>query len=90
MGAVTPSGKLLARTWRATSSRLPRAGIELGSGAGAVTEALVERGIEPSRLAGRVNPSFCRLLRRRYPAADCRSKATPIVSTADCSAVLLK
>ena len=44
--------------------------IELGSGTGAVTKALVARGIEPSRLVlVEFNPSFCRLLRTRYPEA---------------------
>jgi phosphatidylethanolamine/phosphatidyl-N-methylethanolamine N-methyltransferase len=44
--------------------------IELGPGTGAVTEALVEHGIEPSRLVlVEFNPVFCRLLRSRYPQA---------------------
>jgi phosphatidylethanolamine/phosphatidyl-N-methylethanolamine N-methyltransferase len=44
--------------------------IELGPGTGAVTKALVERGIAPSRLVlVEFNPSFCRLLRTRYPEA---------------------
>jgi phosphatidylethanolamine/phosphatidyl-N-methylethanolamine N-methyltransferase len=71
MGAVTPSGKMLARTMaRYVDPEIPGPVIELGSGTGAVTEALVARGIEPSRLVlVEFNPSFCRLLRRRYPAA---------------------
>jgi phosphatidylethanolamine/phosphatidyl-N-methylethanolamine N-methyltransferase len=44
--------------------------IELGSGTGAVTQALVAQGIDPSRLVlVEFNPSFCRLLRTRYPEA---------------------
>jgi phosphatidylethanolamine/phosphatidyl-N-methylethanolamine N-methyltransferase len=44
--------------------------IELGPGTGAVTEALVEQGIDPSRLVlVEFNPDFCRLLRSRYPEA---------------------
>ena len=44
--------------------------IELGPGTGPVTEALVERGIDPARLIlVEFNPDFCRLLRTRYPAA---------------------
>ena len=44
--------------------------IELGPGTGAVTKALVERGIDPSRLVlVEFNPTFCRLLRTRYPDA---------------------
>jgi len=70
-GAVMPSGKPLARAMAqcvdpASSGPI----VELGSGTGAVTAALVEQGIEPSRLVlVEFNPSFCRLLRQRYPEA---------------------
>jgi phosphatidylethanolamine/phosphatidyl-N-methylethanolamine N-methyltransferase len=44
--------------------------IELGPGTGPVTEALVQQGIDPARLVlVEFNPSFCRLLRTRYPNA---------------------
>jgi phosphatidylethanolamine/phosphatidyl-N-methylethanolamine N-methyltransferase len=44
--------------------------IELGAGTGPVTQALVDHGVEPSRLVlVEFNPSFCRLLRTRYPDA---------------------
>ena len=44
--------------------------IELGPGTGPVTEALVEHGVDPARLIlVEFNPDFCRLLRKRYPAA---------------------
>ena len=44
--------------------------IELGPGTGAVTAALVDHGIEPSRMMlVEFNPTFCRLLRTRYPEA---------------------
>ena len=50
-GAVMPSGKMLARTMaRYVDPLVPGPVIELGPGTGAVTEALVEHGIEPSRL----------------------------------------
>jgi phosphatidylethanolamine/phosphatidyl-N-methylethanolamine N-methyltransferase len=68
-GAVMPSGKPLARTMAqcvdpASSGPI----IELGPGTGAVTAALVEQGIEPSRMVlVEFNPSFCRLLQHRYP-----------------------
>src|SRR5580658_7953803 len=71
IGAVTPSGKLLARTMAAyvdPDSNGPVA--ELGPGTGPVTEALVEAGVSPSRLVlVEFNPSFCRILRSRYPDA---------------------
>ena len=70
-GAVMPSGKALARTMaRYVDPLIPGPVIELGPGTGAVTEALVEQGIEPSRLVlVEFNPVFCRLLRSRYPQA---------------------
>ncbi len=68
MGAVTPSGKALARTMASyVDPESSGPVIELGPGTGAVTKALVERGIEPARLIlVEFNPSFCRLLRTRY------------------------
>jgi phosphatidylethanolamine/phosphatidyl-N-methylethanolamine N-methyltransferase len=70
-GAVMPSGKALARTMaRYVDPEIAGPVIELGPGTGAVTEALVEHGIEPSRLVlVEFNPVFCRLLRSRYPEA---------------------
>jgi phosphatidylethanolamine/phosphatidyl-N-methylethanolamine N-methyltransferase len=70
-GAVMPSGKLLARTMaRLVDPDAPGPVIELGPGTGPVTEALVERGVDPSRLVlVEFNPMFCRLLRSRYPDA---------------------
>jgi phosphatidylethanolamine/phosphatidyl-N-methylethanolamine N-methyltransferase len=71
IGAVTPSGKLLARTMASyvdPSSTGPV--VELGPGTGPVTEALVEAGVDPSRLVlVEFNPAFCRILSSRYPQA---------------------
>jgi phosphatidylethanolamine/phosphatidyl-N-methylethanolamine N-methyltransferase len=71
MGAVTPSGKVLARTMaRYVDPSVPGPVIELGPGTGPVTEALVEQGVAPSRLVlVEFNADFCRLLRARYPEA---------------------
>jgi phosphatidylethanolamine/phosphatidyl-N-methylethanolamine N-methyltransferase len=71
IGAVTPSGKALARTMAAyVDPDRPGPIIELGPGTGPVTEALVAQGIDPSRLVlVEFNPTFCRVLRQRYPAA---------------------
>lgn len=70
-GAVMPSSKVLARTMAAyvdPKSKGPV--VELGPGTGAVTQALVERGVDPARLVlVEFNPTFCRMLRARYPAA---------------------
>jgi phosphatidylethanolamine/phosphatidyl-N-methylethanolamine N-methyltransferase len=70
-GAVIPSGKPLARAMaHCVDPDLPGPVIELGPGTGAVTAALVEQGIEPSRMVlVEFNPTFCRLLRTRYPEA---------------------
>lgn len=71
IGAVTPSGRVLARTMaRYVDPSIAGPVIELGPGTGPVTEALVEQGIEPRRLIlVEFNPVFCRLLRSRYPEA---------------------
>jgi phosphatidylethanolamine/phosphatidyl-N-methylethanolamine N-methyltransferase len=51
----------------------PNAGgpiVELGPGTGPVTEALLERGVDEGRLVLlEFDPSFCQLLRRRFPRA---------------------
>jgi phosphatidylethanolamine/phosphatidyl-N-methylethanolamine N-methyltransferase len=71
MGAVTPSGRVLARAMaRYVDVETPGPVIELGAGTGPVTQALVDRGVDASRLVlVEFNPSFCRLLRTRYPEA---------------------
>jgi phosphatidylethanolamine/phosphatidyl-N-methylethanolamine N-methyltransferase len=70
-GAVTPSGRILARTMaRYVEPGLPGPVVELGPGTGPVTEALVEHGIDPARLIlVEFNPRFCALLRARFPTA---------------------
>jgi phosphatidylethanolamine/phosphatidyl-N-methylethanolamine N-methyltransferase len=71
IGAVTPSGKILARAMaRYVDPHSDGPVVELGPGTGPVTEALVEAGVAPSRLVlVEFNPTFCRLLRSRYPEA---------------------
>lgn len=70
-GAVTPSGKMLARTMASYADPArPGPVIELGPGTGPVTEALIRRGFDPERLILlEFNPDFCTLLRRRFPGA---------------------
>ncbi len=71
VGAVMPSGRVLARTMAQyvdVHSQGPV--IELGPGTGAITNALIARGIEQKRLVlVEYNPGFCALLRDRYPQA---------------------
>jgi len=71
MGAVTPSGRILARTMaRYVEPAVAGPIIELGPGTGPVTEALVEQGVDPGRLVlVEFNAMFCQLLRARFPAA---------------------
>ena len=66
-----PSGRVLARTMAQyvdVESDAPV--VELGPGTGAITNALIERGIDQKRLVlVEYNPGFCALLRDRYPQA---------------------
>lgn len=71
MGAVAPSGPVLARRM---ASYVDPAGtgpvIELGPGTGAITAALVARGVDPRQLVlVEYSIDFCRLLRERFPTA---------------------
>jgi phosphatidylethanolamine/phosphatidyl-N-methylethanolamine N-methyltransferase len=71
MGAVMPSGKVLARTM-AQYVDIDSTGpvVELGPGTGAITSALIDHGVEQKRLVlVEYNPGFCALLRDRYPHA---------------------
>jgi phosphatidylethanolamine/phosphatidyl-N-methylethanolamine N-methyltransferase len=71
MGAVMPSGRVLARTM-AQYVDIYSTGpvVELGPGTGAITNALIERGVDQKRLVlVEYNPGFCALLRDRYPHA---------------------
>jgi phosphatidylethanolamine/phosphatidyl-N-methylethanolamine N-methyltransferase len=71
VGAVTPSGRALARTMAGyVDPRRAGPVIELGPGTGPVTEALIAQGLDQSRLVlVEFDPAFSRLLRTRYPAA---------------------
>jgi phosphatidylethanolamine/phosphatidyl-N-methylethanolamine N-methyltransferase len=71
IGAVTPSGKILARAMaRYVDPGSAGPVVELGPGTGPITEALVEAGVAPSRLVlVEFNQTFCRILRSRYPDA---------------------
>ncbi|MGB3447500.1 MAG: rRNA adenine N-6-methyltransferase family protein [Xanthobacteraceae bacterium] len=71
MGAVMPSGRILARTMaQYVDVHATGPVVELGPGTGAITSALIEHGVEQSRLVlVEYNPGFCALLRDRYPQA---------------------
>src|SRR6201992_2261890 len=71
MGAVMPSGRLLARTMaQYVDIESDDPVIELGPGTGAITSALVHRAVDQKRLVlVEYNSGFCALLRDRYPQA---------------------
>jgi phosphatidylethanolamine/phosphatidyl-N-methylethanolamine N-methyltransferase len=71
MGAVMPSSKFLARTMaQYVDVESTGAVVELGPGTGAITNALIEHGVDQKRLVlVEYNPGFCALLRDRYPQA---------------------
>lgn len=71
-GAVSPSGRFLARAMASYVDPDAKGPIvELGPGTGPVTEALLARGIAEERLIlVEFDPSFCKLLARRFPKAQ--------------------
>lgn len=68
VAAVSPSSKRLAEAVAAAVGEA-RAVVELGGGTGALTDALVARGISDLVVVESV-PAFCELLRRRFPAVQ--------------------
>ena len=70
-GAVSPSGRALARTMARCVDPLGEGPvIELGPGTGPVTEALIAHGVAEERLVlVEYDAAFCRLLARRFPLA---------------------
>lgn len=68
-GAVSPSGRFLSRAMaRYVSAASEGLVVELGPGTGPVTQALLQRGVDPSRLVlVEYDEAFCRLLERRFP-----------------------
>ena len=72
IGAVSPSGKALAKTM-AGFVDLGREGpiLELGPGTGPVTQALLARGVPPERLVlVEYEGRFCHLLAERFPGVN--------------------
>lgn len=72
VGAVSPSGPVLAKTM---ASHVDISGdapiVELGPGTGPVTQALLERGVAPERLIlVEYETKFCDLLRKRFPGVN--------------------
>jgi phosphatidylethanolamine/phosphatidyl-N-methylethanolamine N-methyltransferase len=70
-GSVAPSSPKLAATMARWLPPDPESFVlELGPGTGAVTEALIERGLREDRLVAiEHNPKMARLLREKFPRA---------------------
>ncbi len=70
-GAVSPSGKMLAKMMASFVDPLrPGKVIEIGPGTGPVTEALIKRGVTEDRLVLiEFSRDFCKLLHKRFPKA---------------------
>lgn len=70
-GAVTPSSPMLASAMARWLPRDPESYVlELGPGTGAVTGALLKRGLREDRLVAiDNNPKMVKLLRKRFPRA---------------------
>ncbi|MEM0907574.1 MAG: rRNA adenine N-6-methyltransferase family protein [Pseudomonadota bacterium] len=72
VGAVAPSSQELCRLM-AQYVEVDRPGVivELGPGTGAVTQAMLDRGVDPDRLVLiEYSPDFCALLRERFPGVN--------------------
>jgi phosphatidylethanolamine/phosphatidyl-N-methylethanolamine N-methyltransferase len=71
IGAVSPSGKALAKMMAApVDPALPGQVLEIGPGTGPVTEALIARGVDEGRLILlEFSHDFVPLLRQRFPRA---------------------
>jgi phosphatidylethanolamine/phosphatidyl-N-methylethanolamine N-methyltransferase len=72
MGSVVPSSRKLAAAMARWLPSDPESFVlELGPGTGAVTEALIERGLREDRLVAiEHNPKMARLLREKFPRAQ--------------------
>jgi phospholipid N-methyltransferase len=68
MASVTPSGRQLARLMVAQLPEGSPRVVEIGAGTGVFTRALLDYGIEPSRLlVVEINPHLADFLRARFP-----------------------
>jgi phosphatidylethanolamine/phosphatidyl-N-methylethanolamine N-methyltransferase len=71
-GAVSPSSPALAKAMaNSIDLEIPGPIVELGPGTGPVTEAILSRGISPSRLyAIEFNSGFCKHVKKRFPSIN--------------------
>jgi len=95
-GAVSPSGRHLSRAMaRFVSTAAEGPVVELGPGTGPVTQALLQRGVDPSRLVlVEYDEAFCRLLERRFPGVrvvqgDAYNLSATLAGVLDCPAAAI-
>jgi len=70
VASVLPSGRNLARAMAAEIVPGSRV-VELGAGTGTLTQALLEKGVEPSKLhIVEQNADFVQILERQFPESD--------------------
>jgi phospholipid N-methyltransferase len=68
VGAICPSGQPLARMMASLLPGTPGLVVECGAGTGVVTRAILDQGIDRSRLIIiEYSPLFCRILRGKFP-----------------------
>lgn len=72
IGAISPASPALAEAMAAQIDfSAPGRVLELGPGTGAITKALIRRGLGPERvLAIEADPTFARMLRQRFPRLE--------------------
>jgi phosphatidylethanolamine/phosphatidyl-N-methylethanolamine N-methyltransferase len=72
VGAIAPSSPVLARAIAAQiDPSIPGPVLELGPGTGVITEALIARGIEPSRITAiEYDADFAKMVAERFPSVN--------------------
>ncbi|UYV35813.1 methyltransferase type 12 [Rhodobacteraceae bacterium D3-12] len=66
--AIAPSSKKVAKKMTEGLEHVRGPVVEIGPGTGAITKAILKRGVTPAQLTlFETNPRFCDMLRARYP-----------------------
>lgn len=69
--AIAPSSRAVARKMTEGLERVAGPVIEIGPGTGAITRAILARGVAPARLTlFETNPRFCTALRQKFPGVS--------------------
>ena len=71
IGAICPSGKQLSRLMASLIPDSKGLIVEIGAGTGAITKAILKRGVDKSRLLViERSPELCQTLRTRFPGVN--------------------